>query len=83
MNKPTKLFIDIVIVFAVSALAFVLEDFANARGWIAVGAEARGATGVVVLSVDTSARPMSGMPRPTTNHRSALDFLGFFSADGL
>jgi membrane protease YdiL (CAAX protease family) len=47
MAEPTKLLIDIVIVFAVSALACVLEDFANAQGWIAVGAEARGVTGVL------------------------------------
>ena len=45
--KPTELFIDIVIVFAVSGLAFFLEDFANARGWISVGAEARGVTAVL------------------------------------
>ncbi len=37
--KPTELFIDIMIVFAVSGLAFFLEDLANARGWISVHAE--------------------------------------------
>jgi len=47
MNKSTILLIDIVIVFAVSALAFVLEDIANARGWISIGAEARGVTSVL------------------------------------
>jgi len=47
MTKPTELFIDIMIVFAVSGLAFLLEDFANARGWIVVGAEARGFTAVL------------------------------------
>lgn len=47
MNKPTKLVIDIMIVFAVSVLAFVLEDFANARGWIAIGPEARGVSAVL------------------------------------
>ncbi len=45
--KPTELSIDIVIVFAVSGLAFFLEDLANARGWISVGAEARGVTAVL------------------------------------
>jgi len=47
MTKPIKLFIDILIVFAVSALAFVLEDFANSQGWISVGAEARGVTAIL------------------------------------
>jgi membrane protease YdiL (CAAX protease family) len=48
MTIPTKLYIDIMIVFAVSALAFALEDVANAQGWLVVGPEARGATAVVV-----------------------------------
>jgi membrane protease YdiL (CAAX protease family) len=39
--------LDIMIVGAVSVIAFLLEDLANARGWIAVGAEARGATAVL------------------------------------
>ena len=47
MTKLTKLFIDIMLVFAVSALAFVLEGLANARGWIAVGTEATGVTAVL------------------------------------
>ena len=47
MSKPAELFIDIMIVFVVSALAFVLEDLANARGWIVVGAEARGVSAVL------------------------------------
>jgi hypothetical protein len=45
--KPTELIVDIMIVFAVSGLAFYLEDLANARGWISVGAEARGVTAVL------------------------------------
>ena len=45
--KPMKPVIDILIVFAVSALAFALEDLANARGWIVVGDEARGVSAVV------------------------------------
>lgn len=45
--KPTKLLVDIVIVSAVSALAFVLEGLADARGWVAVGEEARGVSAVV------------------------------------
>jgi membrane protease YdiL (CAAX protease family) len=45
--KPIENFIDITIVFAVSALAFFLEDLANARGWISVGPEARGVTAVL------------------------------------
>jgi membrane protease YdiL (CAAX protease family) len=47
MTKPTKVFIDIAIVSAVSILAYVLEDIANARGWIAVAAEARGVSAVL------------------------------------
>ena len=47
MTKPTKLIIDIMIVFGVSALALVLEDFANTQGWITVGPEARGVTAVL------------------------------------
>ncbi len=45
--KPTQLFIDIMIVVAVSGLAFLLEDLANNRGWISVGVEARGVTAVL------------------------------------
>ena len=45
--KPTILSIDILIVFAVSGLAFFLEEFVNARGWIAVGVEARGVSAVL------------------------------------
>ena len=45
--KPTELVIDILIVFAVSGLAFFLEDLANARGWISIGPEARGVTAVL------------------------------------
>ncbi len=45
--KPTELIVDIMIVFAVSGLAFFLEDLANARGWISVGVEARGVTAVL------------------------------------
>ncbi len=45
--KPTESFIDIMIVFAVSGLVFLLEDFVSARGWISVGVEARGATAVL------------------------------------
>lgn len=46
-GKPTELCIDIMIVAVVSVLAFLLEDFANAQGWISVGAEARGLTAVL------------------------------------
>ena len=47
MNKPIKLGIDIIIVIAVSILAFLLEDFANARGWITIGDAGRGVTAVL------------------------------------
>jgi membrane protease YdiL (CAAX protease family) len=47
MMKTTKIVIDILIVGAVSALAFLLEDYANTRGWISVGTEARGVSGVL------------------------------------
>jgi len=49
--KPTARFVDIMIVAAVSVLAFILEDLANARGWISVGAEARGVTAVLAGAV--------------------------------
>jgi membrane protease YdiL (CAAX protease family) len=48
MTKPTAVLIDIMTVFAASALAFVLEDLAHAREWITVGAEARGVSAVLV-----------------------------------
>lgn len=46
-TKPTKPLIDILIVVAVSGLAFALEDMANARGWIVVAADARGVSAVL------------------------------------
>jgi membrane protease YdiL (CAAX protease family) len=46
-TKPIKLFIDIMIVVAVSGLAFFLEDFAIAQEWIPFGTEARGAIAVL------------------------------------
>lgn len=39
--------VDIVIVFAVSGLGFVLEDLAVSSGWTAIGPEARGVTPVL------------------------------------
>jgi len=45
--KPTALLIDIMIVAAVSGLAFVLEDFAIDQGWIPFGTEVRGAFSVL------------------------------------
>ena len=47
ITGSTNLFIDIMIVTAVSGLAFALEDFVNAQGWIAVGENARGVTSVL------------------------------------
>jgi membrane protease YdiL (CAAX protease family) len=47
MAKPIKLLIDIMIVIAVSGLAFLLEDFASAQGLISIGAEERGFTAVL------------------------------------
>jgi membrane protease YdiL (CAAX protease family) len=47
LKKSLNLIIDIFIVFAVSAITFVLEDFANTRGWITVGPEARGISSVL------------------------------------
>ncbi|MGD8772000.1 MAG: type II CAAX endopeptidase family protein [Gammaproteobacteria bacterium] len=44
---PIRSLVDIVIVFATSALGFVLEDLANASGWITIGPEARGVTPVL------------------------------------
>ncbi len=45
--KQIKPLIDILIVFAVSALAFALEDLANTRGWIVVPTDARGVSSVL------------------------------------
>jgi len=53
--KPTNSLIDILIVLAVSALAFALEDLANARGWITVGADARGVSSVLAGALATVA----------------------------
>lgn len=46
-RKLTEPIVDIIIVFVVSGLAFLLEDFVSARGWISVGAEVRGVSAVV------------------------------------
>ena len=51
MANSTKMVVDISVVFAISGLLFLLEDFANAREWISIGAEARGATAVVGGSI--------------------------------
>jgi len=45
--KPTERFIDIMIVFAVSGVAFFLEDLAYSRGWIPFGTEIRGVFAVL------------------------------------
>lgn len=39
--------IDIAIVMAVSGLAYILEGFVDAQGWVAVGADARGVSAVI------------------------------------
>lgn len=46
-TESTKCLVDILIVLAVSAFAFILEDLASARGWVSIGAEARGLTAVL------------------------------------
>ena len=46
-THPVKLIFDILIVFAVSALAFLFEDYAGNQGWISIGAEARGVSAVL------------------------------------
>jgi len=51
MTKPTKLFIDIMIVVAVSGLVFVLEDLAYAQGWIPFGTEIRGVFAVLAGAI--------------------------------
>ena len=51
MANSTKMVVDMSVVFAISGLLFLLEDFANAREWISIGAEARGATAVVGGSI--------------------------------
>jgi CAAX protease family protein len=40
--------IDIMIVLAASGLAYFLEGFIDAQGWVAVGADARGVSAVIV-----------------------------------
>lgn len=47
ITEPAKLFIDIMVVVAVSGLAFFLEDLAIARGWIPFATEVRGVTAVL------------------------------------
>jgi len=47
MTEPAKLFIDILIVFVVSGLAFLFEGFVSEQGWLVVGESARGVTAVV------------------------------------
>jgi membrane protease YdiL (CAAX protease family) len=47
ISSKTALSIDILIVTVVSGLAFLLEDFAIAQGWIPFAAEARGALAVL------------------------------------
>ena len=51
MANSTKMVVDMSVVFAISGLLFLLEDFANAREWISIGAEARGAPAVVGGSI--------------------------------
>lgn len=51
MTKSAKIFVDIMIVVAVSALAFGLEDLAFTRGWVPFGTEIRGAFSVVVGAI--------------------------------
>ena len=46
-TRPMGSLVDIIIVFAVSLLAFFLEDLAIAQGWIPFGAEVRGASAVL------------------------------------
>ncbi len=47
MTKAMRVLVDIIVVVAASGLAYVLEGLANTRGWISVGAEARGVSAVV------------------------------------
>lgn len=45
--RPTAHFVDIMLVIAVSGLAFFLEDLALAQGWIPFATELRGVTSVL------------------------------------
>lgn len=47
MTNTTRLVIDIMIVAAASALAFMLEGFAVDQGWLSLGEGARGVTAVL------------------------------------
>ena len=47
VTKPAHTLFDIVIVAAVSGLAFLLEDFVSSKGWISIGEDARGVTAVL------------------------------------
>ena len=49
--KPTERLIDIMIVFAVSGIAFYLEVLVFAQGWLPFGEEIRGAFSVVVGAI--------------------------------
>lgn len=46
-TKPINLVIDVLIVLAVSGIAFVLEGLVSARGWITVGADLRGLSAIL------------------------------------
>lgn len=86
--KPAALLVDILIVTAVSGLAFFLEDLAIARGGIPFGAEARGvsavvagafaAVGVVLLRGGTLAD--LGFRKPTRWATVPLQVLGILVA---
>ncbi len=47
ITKPTAVIVDIMIVIAVSGLAFFLEDFAITQGWVPFGTEIRGVFAVL------------------------------------
>ncbi len=49
--KPPQYLFDILIVVAVSAIAFFLEGLADDSGWISVGTEVRGVTPVLAAAI--------------------------------
>jgi membrane protease YdiL (CAAX protease family) len=51
LTEATRVFIDVMAVVTVSGLAFFLEDFAIARGWIPFGTEIHGAMAVVAGAI--------------------------------
>ena len=87
-EKPTAPLIDIMIVVAVTALAYLLEDHAISRGWIPFGEVVRGAITVIsgalaavaVVLIRGGALSDLGFRRPERWSRVFLQVTGILAA---